>query len=209
MHRDALLEWHQWEQATYGGWEPVCREEVSKLTNRVQKTNETIKYNKITTNKDLMPVGISKEDAMFHKQATTKAIKSSNYSSNYRYELEKFKKLNSFLVEAKIESKSTKHVDSMFGGYKVKTMLLKDIKIVLRDPRDKKLKVVGKLDHIWINEEENTIVRDKNNEVGDIVRFYGNIKEYTYSHGTLQLGIGQAKPWHKNRTQGHEYSRCK
>lgn len=209
MHRDALLEWHQWEQAIYGGWEPVCREEVSKLTNRVQKTNETIKYNKITTNKDLMPVGISKEDAMFHKKATTKAIKSSNYSSNYRYELEKFKKLNSFLVEAKIESKSTKHVDSMFGGYKVKTMLLKDIKIVLRDPRDKKLKVVGKLDHIWINEEENTIVRDKNNEVGDIVRFYGNIKEYTYSHGKLQLGIGQAKPWHKNRTQGHEYSRCK
>ena len=207
MHRDALLEWHQWEQATYGGWEPVCREEVSKLTNRVQKTNETIKYNKMITNKDLMPAGISKEDAMFHKKATTKAIKSSNYSSNYRYELEKFKKLNSFLVEAKIESKSTKHVDNMFGGYKVKTMLLKDIKIVLRDPRDKKLKVVGKLDHIWINEEENTIVRDKNNEVGDIVRFYGNIKEYTYSHGKLQLGIGQAKPWHKNRTQGHEYKR--
>ena len=202
MHRDALLEWHQWEQAIYGGWEPVCREEVSKLTNRVQETNETIKYNKITINKDLMPAGISKEDAMFHKKATTKAI-------NYRYELEKFKKLKYFLVEAKIESKSTKHVDSMFGGYKVKTMLLKDIKIVLRDPRDKKLKVVGKLDHIWINEEENTIARDKNNEVGDIVRFYGNIKEYTYSHGGLQLGIGQAKPWHKNRTQGHEYSRCK
>ena len=45
--------------------------------------------------------------------------------------------------EAKIEIKSTKHVDSMFGGYKVKTMLLKDIKIVLRDPREKKIKVRG------------------------------------------------------------------
>lgn len=203
LHRDALLEWHQWEQAIYGGWEPVCREEVSKLTNRVQETNETIKYNKMTTNKDLMPAGISKEDAMFHKKATTKAIK----SSNYRYELEKFKKLKCFLVEAKIETKSTKHVDSMFGGYKVRTVLLTDVKFVLRDPRDQKLKIVYKLDHIWINEEENTIARDKNNEVGDIVRFYGNIKEYTYSHGAKQLGIGQVKPWHKNRTQGHEYSK--
>lgn len=174
------------------------------MTNRVQKTNETVKYNKIT-NKDLMPTGISKGDAMFYKKATTKAIK----SSNYRHELEKFKKLKCFLVEAKIETKSTKHVDSMFGGYKVRTVLLTDVKFVLRDPRDQKLKIVYKLDHIWINEEENTIARDKNNEVGDIVRFYGNIKEYTYSHGGLQLGIGQAKPWHKNRTQGHEYSRCK
>lgn len=172
------------------------------MTNRVQKTNETIKYNKMT-NKDLMPTGISKGDAMFYKKATTKAIK----SSNYRHELEKFKKLKCFLVEAKIETKSTKHVDSMFGGYKVRTVLLTDLKFVLRDPRDQKLKIVYKLDHIWINEEENTIVRDKNNEVGDIVRFYGNIKEYTYSHGKLQLGIGQAKPWHKNRTQGHEYKR--
>lgn len=173
------------------------------MTNRVQKTNETIRYNKMTTNKDLMPAGISKEDAMFYKKATTKAIK----SSNYRYELEKFKKLKCFLIEAKIEMKSTKYVDNMFGGYKVRTILLTDVKFVLRDPRDQKLKVVYKLDHIWINEEENTIVRDKNNEVGDIVRFYGNIKEYTYSHGKLQLGIGQAKPWHKNRTQGHEYKR--
>lgn len=174
------------------------------MTNRVQKTNVIIKNKKIIK-KDLSQTGILEEDTMFHKKATTKAIK----SSNYRYELEKFKKLSSFLVEAKIESKSTKHVDSMFGGYKIRTILLKDIKIVLRDPRDKKLKVVGKLDHIWVNEEENTIPRDKNNEVGDIVRFYGNIKEYTYSHGRLQLGIGQAKPWHKNRTQGHEYSKCK
>lgn len=203
MHRDALLEWHQWEQAIYGGWEPVCREEVSKLTNRVQETNETIRYNKMTTNKDLMPAGISKEDAMFYKKATTKAIK----SSNYRYELEKFKKLKCFLIEAKIEMKSTKYVDNMFGGYKVRTILLTDVKFILRDPRDQKLKIVYKLDHIWINEEENTIPRDKNNEVGDIVRFYGNIKEYTYSHGGLQLGIGQAKPWHRNRTQGHEYKR--
>lgn len=174
------------------------------MTNSVQKTNEILK-NKKTTNKDLLQTGILQEGAMFYKKATTKAIK----SSNYRYELEKFKKINSFLVEAKIESKSTKHVDSMFGGYKIRTVLLKDIKIVLRDPRDKKLKVVGKLDHIWVNEEENTIPRDKNNEVGDIVRFYGNIKEYTYSHGAKQLGIGQVKPWHKNRTQGHEYSKCK
>ena len=87
--------------------------------------------------------------------------------SNYRHELEKFKKLKSFLVEAKIETKSTKHVDNMFGGYKIRTILLTDVKIVLRDPRDKKLKIVCKLDHIWINEEENTIVRDKNNEAGD------------------------------------------
>ena len=127
--------------------------------------------------------------------------------SNYRHELEKFKKLKSFLVEAKIETKSTKHVDNMFGGYNIRTILLTDVKIVLRDPRDKKLKIVCKLDHIWINEEENTIVRDKNNEAGDIVRFIGCVTEYTYSHGAKQLGIGQVKPWHKNRTQGHEYSR--
>lgn len=174
------------------------------MTNKVQKAN-VITKNKKMIKKDLSQTGILEEDTMFYKKATTKAIK----SSNYRYELEKFKKLKCFLVEAKIEIKSTKHVDNMFGGYKVRTVLLTDVKFVLRDPKDQKLKVVYKLDHIWINEEENTIVRDKNNEVGDIVRFYGNIKEYTYSHGGLQLGIGQYKPWHKNRTQGHEYSKCK
>lgn len=137
------------------------------------------------------------------KQATTKAIK----SNNYRYELERVRQFDKFLVEAKIDRKSTRHIDSNFGGYKVRTILLKDIKIVLRSIKDNKLKIVTRLDHLWINEEENTIARDKNTEVGDIIRFYGNVGEYTYSHGSLQLNINQVKKWHKNMTQAYEYSR--
>lgn len=137
------------------------------------------------------------------EQATTKAIK----SNNYRYELERVKHFNKFLVEARIDRKSTKHIDSNFGGYKVRTILLKDIKIVLRSIKDNKLKIVTRLDHLWINEEENTIARDKNIEIDDIVRFYGNVGEYTYSHGRLQLNINQIKRSHKNMTQSYEYSK--
>lgn len=129
------------------------------------------------------------------------------YSNNYRHELEKFKICKNILIEARIEEKSTKHVDSMFGGYKVETMLLKDIKLVLRSTKDNKLKIFGRLDHIWINRDTNTVVRDKNNKVGDIIRFYAKVEEYTYSHGAVQLGLSQTKRWHKNMTQKFEYSR--
>ena len=177
------------------------------MTIRFQITNDSINTkafnNKMMTEPNSSNKGgFSMRDNRFCSKATTKAIK-----DNYRYELEKFKGFKKILVEAKIGTKSTKHVDNMFGGYKVKTICLEDIKLILRSKKDDKLKVVCKLDHLWINEEENTIVRDKNNEVGDVVRFHAYIKEYTYSHGGKQLGLGQHEPWHKNKTQGHEYKR--
>ena len=135
---------------------------------------------------------------------TTRAIK---YKSIYRFELEKLKNVKNFLVQAKINKKSTRHVDNMFGGYKIRTIVLTDVKIALKSKTDDKYKVVAKLDHVWIDETNNTVVRDKNNEVGDSILFYGCVKSYTYSHGAKQLGIAQTKKWHRNITQKFEYSR--
>lgn len=130
-----------------------------------------------------------------------------NHKDNYRYELEKLIGLKEFLVEARIDKFASKHVDSQFGGYNIKTILLKDISIAIIDPRDGKLKRIARVHHLWLNEEENTVVRDKQNKIDDIVRFVGCVGTYKYSHGGENLNIKQVKKWHKNKTQGHEYRR--
>lgn len=179
--------------------------EVKKLTIRLHNTkdnknnNNSLNYNKGDG---------FKMEHRFYKKATTKAINTGYiYKDNYRYELERFRGLTEFLVEARIDKFSSKHVDNMFGGYKIRTILLKDISIAIIDPKDNKLKRIGRVHHVWINAEENTIVRDKNNEINDIVRFIGCVGTYKYSHGGENLGLKQTKPWHKNRTQGYEYKR--
>lgn len=130
-----------------------------------------------------------------------------NHKDNYRYELEKLIGLKEFLVEARIDKFASKHVDSQFGGYNIKTILLKDISIAIIDPRDGKLKRIARVHHLWLNEEENTVVRDKQNKIDDIVRFVGCVGTYKYSHGGENLNIKQTKRWHFNRTSGHKYKR--
>lgn len=126
-------------------------------------------------------------------------------SNNYRYELEKLKPFNNFIVEGKVECISSKFTDSFSGGYRTKTMLLTNVGIALRSKKDKKLHIVMRIDHIWIAEDTNTIPRDKNTEIGDIVKFRGKVYEYKYSHGAIQLGIKQSMKGHVNITKGISY----
>lgn len=174
------------------------------MTIRFQNTKDVKNNNKNTISRK---GDVFEMEHKFYKKATTKAINDYIYKNNYRYELEKFRGLTEFLVEARIDKFSSKHVDNMFGGYKIRTILLKDISIAIIDPKDKKLKRIGRVHHVWINAEENTIVRDKNNEINDIVRFVGCVDTYKYSHGGENLGLKQIRPWHRNRTQGYEYKR--
>lgn len=143
----------------------------------------------------------------YHKKAVEINSKSFNHKDNYRYELEKLIGLKEFMVEARIDKYASKHVPTPLGGYYIKTLLLKDISIAVVDPKDNKLKRIARVHHLWINEEENTVVRDKNNSVDDIVRFVGCVGTYKYSHGGENLNIKQTKKWHFNKTSGHKYKR--
>lgn len=126
-------------------------------------------------------------------------------ANNYRYELEKLKRFNNFIVGGRVECISSKFTESVSGGYKTKTMLLKDVSVVLRSKIDKRLHVVQRIDHIWIAEDINTIPRDKNTEIGDEVKFRGKVYEYKYSYGAIQLGIKQSIKGHVNISKGIAY----
>lgn len=108
----------------------------------------------------------------------------------YRQQLEGLRD-KTFLVEALVGKRRLRKIDNQFGGFKLRTMCLNDVKCAIKSELSSKYVLKAKVDHTWVCESLSKIVRDKSIQEGHVIRFFARVEEYTYADGTKQLGLVQ------------------
>lgn len=95
----------------------------------------------------------------------------------------------SFVIQGEVSCRGKKIIKPYDIEYKITTLCLQKIKCYIR--KSNKLVCVAKVDHAWLSAETSKIVDKQSVKIGNTIRLYARVIEYSYANGETQLGLQQ------------------